>query len=75
MIGEPERKGWDEAEQALASAQLMPVGPKRIAALKKAGRLRFSADEQRRKIRDQEPATKNQIDRQIKAEDFLRSRS
>jgi hypothetical protein len=30
MISEPERKvdGWDEAEEALASAQLMPVGPK-----------------------------------------------
>ncbi len=34
---------WDNAQAALASAQAMPGGPARIAALKKAGRLRFDA--------------------------------
>jgi transcriptional regulator with XRE-family HTH domain len=43
-----------EAEAVLAAAQRMPEGPKRIVALKKAGQLRFRADQRRRAIRDQE---------------------
>lgn len=34
---------WQAAEQALAAAQRMPVGPERIAALKRAGQMRFVA--------------------------------
>jgi hypothetical protein len=34
---------WQAAEQALATAQGMPVGPERIAALKRAGQMRFDA--------------------------------
>jgi hypothetical protein len=33
--------GWNEAVAALAAAQQMPQGAERIAALKKAGQLRF----------------------------------
>jgi len=40
----------------------MPVGPKRIAALKEAGLLRFKADERRRAIIDQERASKLELD-------------
>jgi hypothetical protein len=32
---------WQAAEEALRAAQVMPVGPERIAALKKAGQMRF----------------------------------
>ena len=56
---EPEGDGWDEAEAALAAAQRMTGGPKRIEALRKAGQLRFDADECRRAIRDQELAEKS----------------
>jgi len=45
--------GWREAENALAVARQMPVGSERVAALKKAGRLRFQADERRRIKREQ----------------------
>jgi hypothetical protein len=34
---------WQAAEEALAAAQRMPVGPERIAALKRAGQMRFVA--------------------------------
>jgi hypothetical protein len=61
--------GWNEAE----AAQQMPQGPKRIAALKKAGQLRFEADERRRAIRDQERASRLELDRQIKAQRLLKS--
>jgi hypothetical protein len=52
----PEREdtGWNAAEAALAAAKQLPSGPERVAALKKAGRLRFEADERRRPMRDQE---------------------
>jgi hypothetical protein len=40
--------GWREAENALAVARQMPGGSERVAALKKAGQLRFQADERRR---------------------------
>jgi hypothetical protein len=65
--------GWNEAEAALAAAQQMPQDPERIAALKKAGQLRFEADERRKAIRDQERASKLELDRQIKAQRLLKS--
>jgi len=70
---EPNVDGWNEAEAALAAAQQMPGGPERIAALKKAGQLRFAADERRRAIRDQERASKLELDLQIKAQRLLKS--
>jgi hypothetical protein len=70
---EPEVDGWNEAEVALAAAQQMPGGPERIAALKKAGQLRFRADERRRAIRDQERVSKLELDRLIKAQHLLQS--
>jgi hypothetical protein len=70
---EPEVDGWDEAEAALAAAQQMPGGPERVAELKKAGQLRFRADESRRAIRDQERVSKLELDRQIKAQRLLKS--
>ena len=33
----------EAAEQAFAAAQRLPVGPERIAALKRAGQMRFDA--------------------------------
>jgi hypothetical protein len=70
---ESEVDGWDEAEAALAAARQMPGGPERIAALKKAGQLRFSADELRRVIRDQERVSKLELDRLIKAQRLLKT--
>jgi hypothetical protein len=40
------------AEAALSAAQRMPGGPERIAALRRAGQMRFDADERRRAIQD-----------------------
>jgi hypothetical protein len=34
---------WEAAEEALKAARKMPGGPERIAALKKAGKMRFDA--------------------------------
>jgi hypothetical protein len=48
---------WQTAELALKAAQKMPGGPERIAALKRAGQLRFDAFEKMRVIQD---ATDNQ---------------
>jgi hypothetical protein len=75
IIDKPEREvdGWDEAEAALTAAQQMPEGPERVAALKKAGQLRFRADERRRAIRDQERVSKLELDRLIKAQHLLQS--
>ena len=75
MIDEPESKvdGWAEAEATLAAAQQMPEGPERVAALKKAGQLRFEADERRRAIRDQDRVSKLELDRLIKAQHPLQS--
>jgi hypothetical protein len=70
---EPEVDGWGEAEAALVAAQQMPGGPERVAALKKAGQLRFRADERRRAIRDQERVSKLELDRLIKAQHLLQS--
>jgi hypothetical protein len=33
----------EAAEQALQAVQTMPVGPERVAALRKAGQMRFDA--------------------------------
>jgi hypothetical protein len=41
---------WQAAQEALRAAQKMPSGPERVEALKKAGQLRYDADEQRRAI-------------------------
>jgi hypothetical protein len=65
--------GWNEAVAALAAAQQMSQGPERIAALKKAGQLRFEADERRKAMRDQEHASKLELDRQIRAQRLLKS--
>ena len=35
---------WRVAEEALRRAQAMPAGPERIAALNRAGKMRFDAD-------------------------------
>ena len=45
-------KEWEAAEEALKAAQKMPGGPERIAALKKAGQMRFDAFEKRRHFED-----------------------
>jgi hypothetical protein len=37
----------EEAEEALDAARLMPPGPEKVEALKRAGLLRKKADEQR----------------------------
>jgi hypothetical protein len=75
IIDEPELEvdGWEEAETALTAAQQMPGGPERIAALKKAGQLRFEADERRKALRDQERASGLELDRQIRAQRRLKT--
>ena len=45
-------KEWEAAEEALKAAQDMPGGPERIAALKKAGQMRFDAFEKRRRFEE-----------------------
>ena len=45
-------KEWEAAEEALKAAQEMPGGPERIAALKKAGQMRFDASEKKRHFED-----------------------
>ena len=70
---DPYDNRWAAADAALAAAQQMPGGPERVAALKKAGQLRFRADERRRAIRDQERASKLELERQIKAQRLLKS--
>ena len=40
---------WKVAEAALEEARSLPGGPERIQALKDAGKLRFAADERRKK--------------------------
>jgi hypothetical protein len=39
---------WEAAEEAHKAAQNMPGGPERIAALRKAGQMRFDAYEKKR---------------------------
>ena len=43
---------WRAAEAALADAQKMPGGPERVAALRRAGQLRYEADKRRRSIEE-----------------------
>jgi hypothetical protein len=43
---------WQKAEDALDAARKMAAGPERIAALRRAGQLRFDAYERRRAIED-----------------------
>jgi len=50
----PKDKVWRAAEAALAAAQQMPRGPARVAALKKAGQLRFQADKRRQRKEQEE---------------------
>jgi hypothetical protein len=41
---EQQEDEWVAAEAALKAAQDMPAGPERIAALRRAGQLRYDAD-------------------------------
>jgi hypothetical protein len=43
---------WRAAEAALNDAQKLPGGPERIEALKRAGQLRYEADQRRRLIKE-----------------------
>ena len=45
-------KEWEAAEEALKAAQKMPGGPERIAALRKAGQMRFDAYEKKRHLEE-----------------------
>lgn len=44
---------WEAAQTALKAAQELPIGPERFDALKKAGKMRYDADQRRRVIRDE----------------------
>ena len=48
--GQRVEKEWRCAEAALSAAREMPAGPERIEALKRAGRLRYNADQRRREL-------------------------
>jgi hypothetical protein len=50
--GQPQDDGWEAAQAALKAAQNLPSGPARFDALRKAGQLRFAADEKRRALRE-----------------------
>ena len=41
---------WEAAQVALNDAQKLPGGPERVEALKRAGRLRYQADQRRRSV-------------------------
>jgi hypothetical protein len=45
-------KEWEAAEEALKAAQKMLGGPERIAALRKAGQMRFDAYEKKRHLEE-----------------------
>lgn len=49
---QPQDDGWEAAQAALKAAQSLPGGPARVDALRKAGELRFAADEKRRARRE-----------------------
>jgi hypothetical protein len=51
-IAERCNRDWQAAEDALDAAKKMAAGPERIAALRRAGQLRFDAYERRRAIQD-----------------------
>jgi len=44
---------WQVAQAALSDAQKLPSGPQRFEALKKAGQLRYEADNRRRSIEEE----------------------
>jgi hypothetical protein len=44
---------WQAAQIALNDAQKLPGGPERIEALKRAGRLRYQADQRRRSVEEE----------------------
>lgn len=46
---------WDLAQAALEAAQKLPRGAERVKALKKAGQMRFEADQRRRNTEKQDP--------------------
>jgi hypothetical protein len=73
IVPEGHNYGCNEAVADLAAAQQMRQGPERIAALKKAGQLRFEADERRKAMRDQERASILELDRQVRAQRLLKS--
>jgi hypothetical protein len=54
---------WLAAEQALKAAQTLPGGPERIAALKRAGQLRFDAYERKRAIQDSIDKQRERLER------------
>jgi hypothetical protein len=54
---------WQAAEEALKAAQKMPGGPERIAALKRAGQLRFDAYERKRAIQDSIDKQRERLER------------
>jgi hypothetical protein len=50
-LKEPEpEEDWQEAEEALAAARGMPAGSERIAALKRAGQMRFVAYQRKQAV-------------------------
>jgi len=51
---------WDAAQAALKAAQEMPGGPERFDALRKAGQMRYDADQRRRAIRDEMKPARNE---------------
>ena len=44
---------WRAAQAALNDAQKLPGGPERFEALKRAGQLRYEADQRRRTIEEE----------------------
>ena len=44
---------WQAAQVALNDAQKLPGGPERVEALKRAGRLRYKADQRRRSVEEE----------------------
>ena len=44
---------WQAAQVALNDSQKLPGGPERIEALKRAGRLRYEADQRRRSVEEE----------------------
>ena len=52
--GQPQDDEWETAQAAFKAAQDLPTGPERFDALRKAGQLRFEADEKRRVLRERD---------------------
>jgi hypothetical protein len=49
-LDEQFERDWKAAEDALRAAQMMPGGPERIGALRRAGQLRYDADKRMQAI-------------------------